>query len=190
MKIIETGLPGVVLIEPKVFGDARGFFLETYNEERYREAGIDVRFVQDNHSRSTRGVLRGLHYQLEHPQGKLVSVMHGAVYDVAVDIRRGSPTYGQWTGQVLDDQNRRQMYIPPGFAHGFVVLSETCDFTYKCTDFYHPASEGGVTWDDPDLAIAWPIQDVQLSAKDVAFPRLRDVPHDRLPAFGLVTAHI
>ena len=188
MNVIETNLPGVVLIEPKVFGDARGFFLETFNAERYRAAGIDATFVQDNHSRSQRGVLRGLHYQLEHTQGKLVSVMTGAVYDVAVDIRRGSPTFGQWTGHVLDEQNHRQMYVPPGFAHGFVVLSETADFVYKCTDYYHPASEGGVTWDDPDLAIAWPLHDVQLSAKDQAFPRLRDVPLDRLPAYELAAA--
>ena len=185
MKVHPTELPGVLLIEPRVFGDARGFFLETYHEERYREAGVGVRFVQDNHSHSTRGVLRGLHYQQVQPQGKLVQVMRGAVYDVAVDIRRGSPTFGRWTGHVLDDQNRHQLYVPPGFAHGFVVLSDEVDFMYKCSDFYHPASEGGVAWDDPDLGIAWPLRDVQLSAKDQVHPRLRDVASERLPVFAL-----
>jgi dTDP-4-dehydrorhamnose 3,5-epimerase len=184
MNVLETNLPGVLVIEPKVFGDARGFFLETYNAERYRAAGIDVTFVQDNHSRSRRGVLRGLHYQLEHTQGKLVQVQRGEVYDVAVDVRLGSPTFGQVYGCVLSEENHRQLYIPPGYAHGFVVLSETCDFVYKCTDYYHPASEQSVAWDDPDLAIAWPLKDVQLSAKDAGAPRLKDMDPSRLPTFA------
>jgi dTDP-4-dehydrorhamnose 3,5-epimerase len=184
MNVIETPLPGVVIVEPKVFGDARGFFMETYNAERYRAAGIDATFVQDNHSRSRRGVLRGLHYQLEQTQGKLVWVEQGEVYDVAVDVRRGSPTFGQAFGCVLSEENHRQLYIPAGYAHGFVVLSESCDFVYKCTDYYHPASECSVAWDDPDLAIAWPLRDVQLSAKDAAAPRLKDMPADRLPVYG------
>jgi dTDP-4-dehydrorhamnose 3,5-epimerase len=183
MNVIQTPLPGVVVVEPKVFGDARGFFLETYNQQRYQEAGIDAVFVQDNHSRSRRGVLRGLHYQLEQTQGKLVQVQRGEVYDVAVDVRHGSPTFGQWYGCVLSGENHRQLYIPAGYAHGFVVLSEECDFVYKCTDYYHPQSEQSVAWDDPDLAIAWPLRDVQLSAKDGAAPRLKDMDPAKLPRF-------
>lgn len=183
MNVIDTGIPGLVVIEPKSFGDARGFFLETYAETRYQEAGVTPRFVQANHSRSRRGVLRGLHYQLVQPQGKLVYVARGAVYDVAVDVRRGSPTFGRHYGLVLDDQNHRQMYVPPGFAHGFVVLSEECDFLYQVTDYYHPASEQGIAWNDPALGIEWPIADVLLSDKDRVHPNLADQDPDRLPVW-------
>lgn len=175
MKVIETALPGVLIIEPKAFGDHRGFFLETFQVERYREAGITLPFVQDNHSRSQRGVLRGLHFQKTRPQGKLVSVSRGAVYDVAVDIDPASPTYGQFVGVELNDDNHRQMWVPPGYAHGFCVLSEMADFQYKCTDFYVPADEGGLAWNDPDVGIPWPIEAPQLSAKDANNPRLRDL---------------
>ena len=183
MKVIETNLPGVLIFEPKVFGDQRGFFLETFSEQRYREAGLIERFVQDNHSRSRKGVLRGLHYQLQQAQGKLVGVTRGAVFDVAVDIRRGSPTFGRWAGVVIDDCNHRQFYIPPGFAHGFCVLSDEADFVYKCTDYYHPQSERGIIWDDPDIGIEWPNQDVFLSEKDAGNPRLAEQPADKLPLY-------
>ena len=176
MKVIETALPGVLIIEPKAFGDHRGFFLETFQVERYREAGITLPFVQDNHSRSQRGVLRGLHFQKTRPQGKLVSVSRGAVYDVAVDIDPSSATYGKFVGVELNDDNHRQMWVPPGYAHGFCVLSEVADFQYKCTDFYFPADEGGLAWNDPDVGISWPIEAPQLSAKDANNPRLRDFP--------------
>lgn len=182
MKLVETSLPGVLIVEPDVFGDARGFFLETWNRERYLAAGFpDVDFVQDNHSRSRQGVLRGLHFQRGHPQGKLVQVVRGAVFDVAVDVRRGSPSFGQWTGAELTDENHRQMWIPPGFAHGFCVLSEVCDFTYKCTDFYRPSDEGGVIWNDPDIGIAWPVSEPALSVKDQTYDRLSDIPANILP---------
>ena len=154
MKIIETHLPGVIVFEPKVFGDKRGFFLETYRQDILLEAGITADFVQDNHSRSSRGVLRGLHYQMTQAQGKLVRVATGAVFDVAVDVRVGSPTFGQWYGTELNEENMRLMYIAPGYAHGFVVLSESADFIYKCTDYYHPQSEHGIAWNDPDIANA------------------------------------
>ena len=175
MNVIETALPGVLIIEPKAFGDHRGFFLETFQVERYREAGITLPFVQDNHSRSQRGVLRGLHFQKTRPQGKLVSVSRGAVYDVAVDIDPSSATYGKFVGVELNDDNHRQMWVPPGYAHGFCVLSEVADFQYKCTDFYFPADEGGLAWNDPDVGIPWPIEAPQLSAKDANNPRLRDL---------------
>ena len=175
MNVIETALPGVLIIEPKAFGDHRGFFLETFQVERYREAGITLPFVQDNHSRSQRGVLRGLHFQRTRPQGKLVSVSRGAVYDVAVDIDPASATYGKFVGVELNDDNHRQMWVPPGYAHGFCVLSEVADFQYKCTDFYFPADEGGLAWNDPDVGISWPIEAPQLSAKDANNPRLRDL---------------
>jgi dTDP-4-dehydrorhamnose 3,5-epimerase len=183
MNVITTELPGVWLLEPKVFGDARGFFMETWQAARYGEAGMPERFVQDNHSRSRRGVLRGLHYQRVQPQGKLVWVTRGAVFDVAVDIRRGSPTFGRWYGCVLDDVDHRQLYIPPGFAHGFCVLSEDADFFYKCTDYYHPASERGIAWDDPDIGIDWPLRDVALSAKDQRNPRLHAQSPENLPVY-------
>jgi dTDP-4-dehydrorhamnose 3,5-epimerase len=183
MNVVQTPLPGVLLIEPKVFGDARGFFLESYHRKRYAEAGIDALFVQDNHSRSARGVLRGLHFQIRHVQGKLVSVVDGEVFDVAVDIRRGSPHFGQWYGCVLSAANHRQLWVPPGFAHGFCTLSESADFLYKCTDYYHPEDEGGLPWNDPDLAIDWPIADPVLSAKDAAYPPLAATAADDLPIY-------
>lgn len=183
MNVTETALPGVIVIEPKVFGDNRGFFFESYERERYREAGIPEEFVQDNISRSRRGVLRGLHFQLRYPQGKLVLVTQGAVFDVAVDIRVGSPTFGQWAGTELSDKNHRQLYIPPGFAHGFCVLSENVDFLYKCTDFYHPEDEGGVIWNDPQIAIAWPIADPTVSERDAKHRPLKDIAPEKLPKF-------
>jgi dTDP-4-dehydrorhamnose 3,5-epimerase len=182
MKVIETALPGVLIIEPKVHGDARGFFVETWHARRYAEHGLPSHFVQDNHSRSSRGVLRGLHYQLQQPQGKLVRVTQGEVFDVVVDIRRGSPTFGQWAGVRLSGENHRQFYVPPGFAHGFCTLSETADFLYKCTDYYHPQSERGVLWNDPDIGIEWPELDVRLSDKDRNNRRLRDLG-DELPVY-------
>jgi dTDP-4-dehydrorhamnose 3,5-epimerase len=176
MNVIETALAGVVIIEPRVFGDDRGFFLETFSQQRYLEsAGIQLPFVQDNHSRSTKGVLRGLHFQKTKPQGKLVRVVTGEVYDVAVDINPESPTYGQYEGVILSEQNKRQFWVPPGYAHGFVVLSETADFEYKCTDYYDPSDEGGVLWNDPDIAIPWPIDNVSLSEKDAILPCLKDL---------------
>lgn len=175
MKVIKTQLAGVLIIEPKVFGDHRGFFLETFQVERYRDAGIDLPFVQDNHSRSQRGVLRGLHFQRTRPQGKLVSVSRGAVYDVVVDINPESPTCGQYVGVELNDENHRQLWVPPGYAHGFCVLSEVADFQYKCTDMYFPADEGGLLWNDPDVNIPWPLDTPQLSAKDQANPTLRQL---------------
>lgn len=176
MKLTETELPGVLLLEPKRFGDDRGFFMEMFHEKRYAEAGIPGPFVQDNFSRSAKGILRGLHFQQPHAQGKLVQVLSGAVYDVAVDIRRGSPTFGKWVGVELSADNRRQLWVPAGFAHGFCVLSESADFHYKCTDFYSPTSEHGIAWNDPDLGIAWPVTSPLLSPKDLAAPRLKDAP--------------
>jgi dTDP-4-dehydrorhamnose 3,5-epimerase len=174
MQVIETSLSGVLVIESKAFQDDRGFFLESYHEKRYWNTGIRVKFVQDNHSFSKRGTLRGLHYQLKHPQGKLVRVVNGEVFDVAVDIRLGSPTFGQWFTGVLSAENKKQLYIPPGFAHGFCVLSETADFLYKCTDFYTPGDEYSVRWNDPDLNIPWPIEEPVLSGKDEAAPFLKE----------------
>lgn len=176
MNVIETKLPGVLIFEPKVFGDARGFFLESWNRQTMAASGLDLDFVQDNHSRSARGVLRGLHYQLENPQGKLVRVSQGAVFDVAVDIRRSSPHFGQWAGVELSSENHRMLWIPPGFAHGFVVLSAVADFLYKCTTLYHPPSDRSLRWNDPAMAIAWPIGENAplLSAKDEAAPLLAD----------------
>jgi len=166
MKIQSTALPGVVVIEPDVRVDARGTFQEVFQDLRYRQAGIELRFVQDNLSRSCRGTLRGLHYQIERPQGKLIQVIRGEVFDVAVDLRQDSPTFGQWVGVYLTDANHRQMYVPPGLAHGFCVLSELADFYYKCTDYYLPHLERTLQWDDPQIGIAWPIQDPRLSEKD------------------------
>jgi dTDP-4-dehydrorhamnose 3,5-epimerase len=184
MKVTPTDLPGVLLIEPTVFGDARGFFLESFHAQRYAEAGMPGPFVQDNHSRSRQGVLRGLHYQLQHPQVKLVWVTHGEVFDVAADIRQGSPTFGRWVGVVLTASNHRQLYVPAGFAHGFCVLSDTADFLYKCDDFYHPDDEGGILWCDPDLAISWPVATPIVSPKDEGYPRLAEVPPTRLPLYA------
>lgn len=182
MKFIQTSLPGVTIIEPKVFSDERGFFLETFREDSLREAGITEKFIQHNHSRSTKGTLRGLHYQLIQPQGKLVHVVQGKIFDVAVDIRRGSPTFGQWYGTILDEATMHMMYIPPDFAHGFVVLSDSADFIYQCTDYYHPQSEQGIAWNDPKIGIEWPITDVILSDKDKRYPNLADQDLDNLPA--------
>lgn len=170
MRAIQTVIADVLLLEPKVFGDDRGFFYESFNAKTFKEAtGVDVQFVQDNHSKSARNVLRGLHYQVEQPQGKLVRVVQGEVFDVAVDIRKGSPTFGQWVGEILSAENKRQLWIPPGLAHGFVVLSETAEFLYKTTDYYAPAHERCIAWDDPELAITWPIDGApSLSAKDAA----------------------
>ncbi len=183
MKIIHTRLLGVTVLEPQLHGDSRGFFLETYREDALEEYGISERFVQDNHSRSTQGVLRGLHYQLTQPQGKLVRVARGAVFDVAADVRSGSPTFGQWYGAILDEESMRMMYIPPGFAHGFVVLSDIADFIYKCSDYYHPQSEQGILWNDPAIGIKWPITDVHLSENDIRNPLLQDQPGDLLAVY-------
>jgi dTDP-4-dehydrorhamnose 3,5-epimerase len=176
VKVTSTNLPGVKLIEPAVHGDERGFFVETFQAERYlAAAGIALTFIQDNHSRSRRGVLRGLHLQTARPQGKLVRVARGEVFDVAADIDPNSPTFGRWTGAVLSDRNHHQLWIPPGYAHGFLVLSEVADFEYKCTDYYDPQSEAGVIWNDPDLAIDWPNREPTLSAKDARLPRLAEL---------------
>lgn len=178
-----TALDGVLLIEPVVFRDTRGFFLETWHAGKYAAAGLDVRFVQDNHSKSQRGTLRGLHAQRRNPQGKLVRAVEGEIFDVAVDVRRGSPTFGKWVGEVLTAENFRQLYVPPGFVHGFCVLSETAQVEYKCTALYDPADELAVVWDDPEIAIVWPIAEPLLSAKDRTAPRLREIL-DLLPAIS------
>ena len=183
MKVIRTTLPGCVVLGPAVFGDERGFFMETWNAERFGALGLPDRFVQSNVSSSAQGVLRGLHYQWPHPQGKLVSVLEGEVYDVAVDIRRGSPTFGRWEAVILSAENKRQFWIPEGFAHGFVVLSERALFSYLCTDVYRPEFDANVRWDDAALAIDWPVGDPQLSAKDSKAPLLADIPEDRLPVY-------
>jgi len=175
MNVTETKLAGVLIIEPKVFGDSRGFFKETFQAERYREAGIEYTFVQDNYSRSQKGVLRGLHFQITKPQGKLVSCPKGAVFDVAVDIDPESTTYGQYVGVELTEENHKQLWVPPGYAHGFCVLSEMADFQYKCTDYYDPSDEGGVIWNDPDLAIEWSIAHPSLSSKDALLPTLKEL---------------
>ena len=173
--------PEVLLIEPDVFPDPRGFFMETFHSVKYAEHGLPAVFLQDNHSRSSRGVLRGLHYQLKNPQGKLVRVVSGEVFDVAVDIRRGSPWFGKWVGAILSEENHRQMYVPPGFAHGFCTLSERADFLYKCTDLYAPGDEYGIAWDDPEIAIEWPEMDYLISDKDLANPLL--IESDHLPEY-------
>lgn len=175
MNVIETSLPGVLLLEPKVFGDARGFFMESWNRQTFAEHGLDLDFVQDNHSRSAKGVLRGLHYQLNAPQGKLVRVTSGAVFDVAVDLRRSSTHFGQWTGYELSAENQRMLWIPPGFGHGFLVLSDSADFMYKTTAYYAPQWDRGVRWDDPAIGIVWPLAGAPtLSTKDQALPLLKD----------------
>jgi dTDP-4-dehydrorhamnose 3,5-epimerase len=175
MKTIPTDLPDVLLIEPKVFGDTRGFFFESYNLRTMAQLGIDAEFVQDNHSRSAQNVLRGLHYQTRHPQGKLVRVVVGEVFDVAVDLRRASPTFGQWTGHRLSAENKRMMWVPPGFAHGFCVTSEVAEFLYKTTDYWYPEHERCIAWNDPDLAIAWPLAGEPLLAdKDRAGLKFRE----------------
>lgn len=176
MNVTRTEIPDVLLVEPKVYGDDRGFFLETFQAERYAEAGVRGPFVQDNWSRSSKGILRGLHYQEPNGQGKLVSVVSGVVYDVAVDVRRGSPTFGKWVAYELSAQNKRQLWIPPGLAHGFCVVSESADFVYKCTQLYSPKDEHSILWNDPDLAIPWPVANPLLSAKDAAAPQLKHAP--------------
>ena len=175
MKVIETNLPGVLLLEPKVFGDARGFFMESWNRRTFAELGLNSDFVQDNHSRSAKGVLRGLHYQLNDPQGKLVRVVNGAEFGVAVDLRKSSPHFGKWVGYELSAENKRMMWVPPGFGHGFLVLSDSADFLYKTTAFYAPQLERCVRWDDPDIGVQWPAEGApQLSAKDAVAPGLVD----------------
>jgi dTDP-4-dehydrorhamnose 3,5-epimerase len=183
VKITSMSLPEVTLIEPKRLGDARGYFLETWHQERYAAAGIKLGFVQDNLSRSAHGILRGLHLQHPNDQGKLVYVLAGEVFDVAVDVRVGSPNFGKWTGTLLSSEDHRQLWIPPGFAHGFCVTSETAMFAYKCTAPYSAADELGMTWNDPAVAIAWPVVEPQLSAKDKALPRLADIDPARLPRY-------
>ncbi|HTC94102.1 MAG TPA: dTDP-4-dehydrorhamnose 3,5-epimerase [Terriglobales bacterium] len=184
MQRIDTTLPDVFLIEPKVISDQRGFFLESYHREKYAALGIDDEFVQDNHSQSVRGTLRGLHYQLQHAQTKLCRVVRGEVLDVAVDIRQGSPNFGRWVSAVLSAENKRQIYVPKGFAHGFLVLSETAEFLYKCSDFYHAEHEYGVLWNDPQLKINWDVANPILSAKDQKFVPLAQIPQELLPKYG------
>ena len=175
MQVIETNLPGVLVVKPRVFADERGFFLETYNEARYREAGVPCTFVQDNHSRSTKGILRGLHYQITKPQDKLVWCLEGSVFDVAVDVRPGSGTFGQWYGVTLTAEEKNQIFVPAGFAHGFLVLSDTAQVAYKCSRLYAPDDEGGMIWNDPDVGIEWPYDGQPvLSKKDAALPQLKD----------------
>ena len=181
MNLVETSLPEVYIVEPKVFGDDRGYFLETWQKTRYADSGLNADFVQDNLSFSQRNVLRGLHYQHKHSQGKLVYVLQGTVFDVAVDIRIDSPNFGRWVSVELSAQNKRQLYIPAGFAHGFCVTSETALFTYKCTDYYDPASEVSIAWNDPDIGIEWPVNVPTLSEKDTNAKRLNDIPRELLP---------
>ena len=173
----ETFIEGVYIIEPTVFGDERGYFMETYHQAEFKEAGLDMTFVQDNQSKSTKGVIRGLHFQINSPQGKLVRVIKGEVFDVAVDLRKNSPTYGKWVGVKLSEENKKQFYIPEGFAHGFLVLSEEAEFTYKCTEFYKSEDEGGILWNDPDIGIVWPIDNLDkviLSDKDKKWKKLKE----------------
>ena len=177
MKFVETSLPCVIRIEPRIFSDERGFFMETWQARRFHDVGIDADFVQDNFSHSSKGTLRGLHYQVQQPQGKLVRVVSGEVFDVAVDLRKSSPAFGQWVGEVLSAENKNQLWVPPGFGHGFLVLSETAEFEYKCTDYYAPEFERSIRWDDPDIGIVWPLVDGEqptLSSKDAAAPLLKD----------------
>jgi dTDP-4-dehydrorhamnose 3,5-epimerase len=183
MNVVETSLPGVLIIEPKVFGDERGFFMETWNGRRYEEAGLPGLFVQDNLSYSARGVLRGLHFQNPQPQGKLISVLRGEVFDVAVDVRVGSPTFGEWTSVTLSAENKRQFYVPPDFAHGFLVTGEDAIFFYKCTDYYAPSSEGILLWNDPEIGIEWPTDAPTLSERDGKAPPLREMLEGSLPRY-------
>lgn len=183
MKVIQASLKGVLILEPQVFKDRRGFFMEIHHQKRYSQPGLNHIFVQDNLSHSVHSTLRGLHYQLNHPQAKLVQVIKGSVFDVSVDIRLGSPSFGKWTGIHLSDENRRQVFVPEGFAHGFCVLSETADVIYKCTDFYAPDDDGGILWSDPTIAVDWPIIDPLLSDKDSQYPLLKDILPERLPVY-------
>lgn len=184
MNFTALEVPDVILVSPDVFGDARGYFTETFHAEKYAEGGVAARFVQDNFSYSRRGILRGLHYQLRAPQAKLVYVVSGEVFDVAVDVRHGSPTFGKWCGRVLSAENHYQLFIPEGFAHGFCVLSETARFLYKCSAFYDRNDDRGIAWDDPDIGIEWPIAEPELSQKDQNQPFLRDLPVSMLPEFS------
>lgn len=183
MKRVDTAIPGVAIVRPEVFDDGRGYFFESYHEQKFLDIGIATRFVQDNRSRSRQGVLRGLHFQLKYPQAKLCSVLWGEVFDVVVDIRVGSPYFGRWVGTILSEENKHQIYVPEGFAHGFLVLSEEAEFTYKCGDFYHPEDEGGVLWNDPDIGIAWPEMAYTLSDKDRRYSSLSDIPKHKLPQY-------
>lgn len=180
----QTSLPGVILIQPDVYRDPRGLFIETYHQRAYSESGIGKSFVQDNYSRSRLNTLRGLHYQLQNPQGKIVYVISGEIYDVAVDIRRGSPAFGKWTAARLSSENRHQVFIPEGFAHGFCVLSDSADVIYKCTDFYSPGDAYGIAWSDPQIAVDWPVDAPFLSDKDLRNPELSDIPETLLPVYG------
>jgi len=184
MEILSTKFNEVIVISPRIFQDPRGYFFETFQAERYKDNGIPRNFVQDNLSCSQKNTLRGLHYQHPHGQAKLVSVVRGEVLDVVVDVRKGSPTFGQWEGVVLSSENHRQLFVPEGFAHGFCVLSEDALFTYKCSDYYAPDAERGIAWNDPDIGIAWPVEKPLLSEKDAHYPRLRDVDEKNLPSFA------
>lgn len=184
MKTVETALPGAIIIEPSVFGDSRGFFMETWSRRRYEEAGIRETFVQDNVSYSRHGVVRALHFQNPAPQGKLVYALKGEVFDVAVDVRLGSPTFGEWVGVTLSAENKRQFYIPPGFAHGFAVTGEDALFVYKCTDFYDPKAERSLIWNDPQIGIQWPVKNPVMSGRDLKAPSLKDFDRSLLPVFG------
>ena len=183
LKLINTSIPDVLLIEPKVYDDSRGFFLETFHQKKYTDVGINKTFVQDNYSHSKQRILRGLHYQLHHPQGKLIFVLRGEIFDVAVDIRRGSSTFGKWFGANLSAKNKRQIYVPDGFAHGFCVLSESAEVMYKCTDFYDAEDEHGIFWSDETLAIDWPVKTPVLSEKDSKFQRFTEIPEKDLPIY-------
>jgi len=189
IKFTTTSLPGVILIEPQVFEDPRGFFIETFHKKKYAVEGVDRVFVQDNHSHSKRDTLRGLHYQLRHAQGKLVYVVAGEIFDVAVDIRRGAPTFGKWSGAYISAENKRQLYIPEGFAHGFSVLSETADVIYKCTDLYTPGDEYGIFWADPAIDIDWKVKSPVLSKKDSQNPELSQVTEELLPVYKSISGH-
>lgn len=184
MEILKTSLPGVLIFQPDVFEDQRGYFMETYHRKKYTEEGLDQSFVQDNLSYSTRGTLRGLHYQYPNAQGKLVQAVKGEIFDVVVDIRKDSPAFGHWTGVHLSDENKRQLFIPKGFAHGFCVLSNTAFVMYKCSDFYAPESEKGILWSDTDIGINWPVKEPLLSPKDSQYPCLKDISSDNLPDYG------
>ena len=185
MNVIETTLDGVLLFKPEVYPDERGFFLERFHESRYREYGVDLPFVQDNHSRSVKGTLRGLHFQKHFPQGKLVEVIQGRVFDVVVDVRPGSVSFGEWHGVELSNENHWQLWVPPGFAHGFCVLSDEADFLYKCTAYYDPEDEGGIVWNDPNLCINWPIEAPLLSLKDAMLPPLGSLKEEDLPTLPI-----
>jgi len=189
----KSKIDGIYIIEPKVFGDNRGYFMETYNKEQFAEVGLNMTFVQDNESKSSKGVLRGLHFQKKHSQGKLVRVTKGEVFDVAVDLRTGSKTYGQWEGVILNKENKKQFYIPKGFAHGFLVISDEAVFNYKCTDFYAPEYDGGVMWNDPDINIKWPLEGIEnilLSEKDKKHPNLKDLDLSQYPDFNMCSKEV